>query len=115
MEGYDVVVVGGGIAGSVAARFSAEHGFKTLLIEKLRTPRDKSCSGIQFPYLEKLVGAKIPSEKLCQNELFKVEIVTPSGKTLNGRMRMLNFWRFQRVFWWAHFSPFLPILPMSYV
>jgi flavin-dependent dehydrogenase len=85
--------VGGGIAGSVAARFSAEGGFKTLLIEKLRTPRNKSCSGIQLPYLEKLVGAKVPRERLCQNELFKVELVTPSGKTLRGRMRMLNFWR----------------------
>jgi len=93
MEKYDVIVVGGGIAGSVAARFAAEHGFRTLLIEKSKTPRNKSCSGIQFTYLEKLVGAKIPPEMLCKNELFKMEIVTPSGKTLSGRMKMLNFWR----------------------
>ncbi|UCF45510.1 MAG: NAD(P)-binding protein, partial [Candidatus Bathyarchaeota archaeon] len=33
MQDYDVAVVGGGIAGSVAARFSARHGFKTLLLE----------------------------------------------------------------------------------
>lgn len=93
MERYDVVVVGGGIAGSVAARFSAEHGFKTLLIEKSKTPRNKPCSGIQFTYLEKLVGVKVPPEKLCKNELCQIEIVSPSGKTLKGRMRMLNFWR----------------------
>ncbi|MBU0491656.1 MAG: NAD(P)/FAD-dependent oxidoreductase [Chloroflexi bacterium] len=93
MEQYDVVVVGGGIAGSVAARFAAEHGFATLLIEKRKTPRNKSCSGIQFPYLEKLVGAPIPPDKLCQNELRQVEIVTPSGRAIPGQMKMLNFWR----------------------
>jgi flavin-dependent dehydrogenase len=93
MEHYDVVVVGGGIAGSVAARFAAEEGLRTLLIEKRRTPRMKSCSGIQFAYFEKLVGVKIPPDKLCRNELCKVEMVSPSGQTINGRMRMLNFWR----------------------
>lgn len=48
MDMYDVAVVGGGIAGSVAARFSAEQGFKTLLLERYKTPRNKPCSGIQF-------------------------------------------------------------------
>ena len=46
MEKFDVVVVGGGIAGSIAARFSAKYGFKTLLIEKRKTPRHKQFSGI---------------------------------------------------------------------
>jgi len=32
--GYDVVVIGAGPAGSVAARRAAEGGLKTLLIEK---------------------------------------------------------------------------------
>jgi geranylgeranyl reductase family protein len=92
-ETYDVVVVGGGIAGSIAARFSAQHGFKTLLIERAKTPRNKPCSGIQFPYLEKLIGEKVPREILCQNELNRVEMVTPSGRVVKGRMKMLNFWR----------------------
>ena len=93
MEEYDVVVVGGGVAGSVAARFAAKRGFKTLLLEKLKTPRNKPCSGIQFQYYEKLIGEKIPREKLCRNELYKVEMVTPKGKVLRGKMKMLNFWR----------------------
>ena len=93
MEEYDVVVVGGGVAGSVAARFAAKSGFKTLLLEKFKTPRNKPCSGIQFQYFEKLIGEKIPKDKLCRNELFKVEIITPTDKVLKGRMKMLNFWR----------------------
>lgn len=93
MEKYDVTIVGGGIAGSVAARFSAKKGYKTLLIEKYKTPRNKPCSGIQFPYFEKLIGKKIPKEKLCKNELNKAEMITPKGKTIGGKMKMLNFWR----------------------
>ena len=93
MKEYDVIVVGGGVAGSVAARFAAKHGFTTLLLEKYKTPRNKPCSGIQFTYFAKLLGAKIPPEKLCSNELWKAEIVTPNGKILNGKMKMLNFWR----------------------
>ncbi|MEM2946668.1 MAG: NAD(P)/FAD-dependent oxidoreductase [Candidatus Bathyarchaeia archaeon] len=93
MEEYDVFVVGGGVAGSVAARFAAKSGFKTLLVEKFKTPRNKPCSGIQFQYFEKLIGEKIPREKLCRNELFKVEMITPNDKVLKGRMEMLNFWR----------------------
>jgi flavin-dependent dehydrogenase len=93
MEIYDVIVVGGGIGGSVAARFSASHGFSTLLVERFKTPRNKPCSGIQFPYLEKLVGEKIPREALCKNELHNVEMITPNGKVTRGRMKMLNFWR----------------------
>jgi len=93
MNEFDVLVVGGGVAGSIAAKFAAKHGLKTLLIEKAKTPRNKPCSGIQFSYFEKLVGEKIPREALCQNDLFKVEIMTPSGNVLRGQMPMLNFWR----------------------
>lgn len=93
MKEYDLVVVGGGVAGSVAARFAAERGFKTLLLEKHKTPRNKPCSGIQFQYFEKIIGKKIPRDKLCSNELYKVEMVTPKDKVLKGKMKMLNFWR----------------------
>lgn len=92
-ETYDVVVVGGGIGGSVAARFAAQNGLSTLLLEKDKTPRNKPCSGIQFLYLERLVGERIPREALCTNELSSVQIITPSGKAIKGRMKMLNFWR----------------------
>jgi len=93
MEEYDIIVVGGGVAGSIAARFAAKKGFKTLLLEKYKTPRNKPCSGIQFQYFERLIGEKIPKDKLCKNELFKVEIITPKDEVLSGKMKMLNFWR----------------------
>jgi len=44
-QDYDVIVVGGGPGGSTAARFCAQAGLKTLLIEKERLPRYKPCGG----------------------------------------------------------------------
>lgn len=93
MEKYDVVSIGGGVAGSIAARLAAENGLKSLLIERAKTPRDKPCSGIQFGYFEKLVGRPIPKDKLCTNEIVNMNIITPDGKTYQGKMKVLNFWR----------------------
>jgi flavin-dependent dehydrogenase len=90
---YDVIVVGGGIAGSVAARYSAESGLRTLLLEGEETPRNKPCSGVQLPYMEKLTGADIPKECLCANELKRVSLTTPKGREVRGGLRMLNYWR----------------------
>ncbi len=42
---YDVIVVGAGPGGSTAARFCAQAGLKTLLIEKEKLPRYKPCGG----------------------------------------------------------------------
>ena len=50
---YDVIVVGGGPAGSVAAKKCAEHGLKTLLLEKRKLPRDKVCTGMVMGPLAK--------------------------------------------------------------
>ena len=46
---YDVIVVGGGPGGSTAARYCAQAGLKTLLIEKEWLPRYKPCGGCLSP------------------------------------------------------------------
>ncbi|HMA83025.1 MAG TPA: FAD-dependent oxidoreductase [Candidatus Thermoplasmatota archaeon] len=57
---YDVVIVGGGPAGSTAAKFLAKQKRKVLLIDKSRFPREKPCGGgltakvlKEFPYVKK--------------------------------------------------------------
>ncbi len=40
---YDLIIVGGGPAGSTAALYAARHGLSVLLLDKSRFPRDKIC------------------------------------------------------------------------
>jgi len=61
MKLWDAVVVGAGPAGSTAAKFLAEAGLDTLLIDKEKFPRDKPCGGgitskvfDKFKYLKEL-------------------------------------------------------------
>src|ERR1700692_3155008 len=46
---WDVIVVGAGPAGSVAARELARHGAAVLLVDKARFPRPKVCGGCLNP------------------------------------------------------------------
>jgi len=90
---YDVFIAGGAIAGPVAAKFCASHGLKTLLVEKAKVPREKACSGIQFPYFEKIIGDTIPQDRLCNNTLSRVEMHFPNGRVLGNPFPMFNFMR----------------------
>jgi flavin-dependent dehydrogenase len=107
MKEYDVVIVGGAVAGPVAAKFCAMQNLSTLLIEKAKVPREKPCSGIQFPYFEKILGETIPPDRLCHNTLSKVEMHLPNGRVLSAGFPMLNFMR-------NTFDEWLCLLAQSY-
>ena len=55
---FDVIIVGGGPAGSAAACYAADEGLKVLLLEKDNYPRDKVCGdavgGKALKHLEEL-------------------------------------------------------------
>lgn len=53
---YDVLVIGAGPGGCMAARTLSDAGFKVLLIEKDRIPREKPCGGFLSPEAVKLIG-----------------------------------------------------------
>jgi flavin-dependent dehydrogenase len=93
MKEVDVLIAGGGVAGSVAAKFAALGGLKVLFIEKKKTPRNKPCSGIQFKYLEKIIGEKVPRSRLCNNQLKRVAMYFPNGRHMAAPFAMLNFMR----------------------
>ena len=93
MKEYDVFIAGGAVAGPVAAKFCAKQGLRTLLVEKDRVPREKPCSGIQFPYFDKIIGDPVPRDRLCNNVLSKVEMHSPNGKVTSAKFPMLNFMR----------------------
>jgi len=93
MESYDVFIAGGGIGGSVAAKFAAKGGLKTLFVEKCKTPRAKPCSGIQFKYFEKILGERIPRDRLCNVQITRMRMYFPDGSSLGARFSVLNYMR----------------------
>jgi flavin-dependent dehydrogenase len=104
MKEYDVFVAGGAVAGPVAAKFCAIQNLSTLLVERAKVPREKPCSGIQFPYFEKIIGEHIPSDRLCNNTLSKVEMHLPNGKVVSAKFPMLNFMRDTFDEWLCHLA-----------
>ena len=76
---YDAAIVGAGPAGSTAAKFLTEKGYRVLLIDKEKFPRDKPCAGgltfkvlSRFPYVEK--------ENLIENYTYGGIAYSPSLK-----------------------------------
>ena len=95
MTAYDLFIAGGAVAGPVAAKFCAGQGLKTPLVKKDRVPREKPCSGIQLPYLEKIIGDPIPRDRLCKNVLFKTEMHLPNGRVIKAAFHMLDFMQYE--------------------
>lgn len=68
---YDVIVVGAGPGGSTAARFCAQAGLKTLLIEKEKMPRYKACGGCLSLKAVNLLGLDLTS--VLERMIYKVK------------------------------------------
>ena len=57
---YDVLVVGVGPAGSVAAYECAKKGYRTLLLEKDSIPREKACGGAVMYRGIRIINGEVP-------------------------------------------------------
>ena len=80
---YDVVVVGAGPAGSMAARASASEGASVLLIDKKRDIGvPLRCGGIvaRFHTYEERMGFKAPSRVIFNDDVNGIMMYSPSGK-----------------------------------
>jgi geranylgeranyl reductase family protein len=94
---YDVIVIGAGPAGCMAAKKTAESGLKVLLVEKKSLPREKSCSGILIQKSIKIVEkefGKIPGRIFSHPILNQGIIITnEEGQAYPYPSEGYNIWR----------------------
>jgi geranylgeranyl reductase family protein len=85
MKTFDVVIVGGGPAGSSCAAFCALAGLRTLVIEREKFPREKVCGDCLnpscWPVLQRL-ELRQRVRNLPHSKLSSVEFITISGRKL---------------------------------
>ena len=92
-ERYDVLVVGSGPAGSVAALVLARGGARVALVDKARFPRDKACGDLIGPRGVQLLldlGLAVPGAEPVDDMFFvgptgrRVRLPCPPGTTYPG-------------------------------
>jgi geranylgeranyl reductase family protein len=69
---YDVIVVGGGPAGSTTARECAARGLSVLLIDKAEFPRDKPCGGGVNVHTARLLPFDV--EPVCERVIYGMQL-----------------------------------------
>ena len=77
MVDYDVIIVGGGPAGSTAARRASQAGLSVVLFDKARFPRYKPCAGGIRSDVSNLLDFDIKS--ISQRKISGVTMFAPSG------------------------------------
>jgi geranylgeranyl reductase family protein len=89
-EARDVVVVGGGPAGSAAAIFLSQRGHDVLVLDEARFPRDKVCGEGVSPEAWRLLAAMDAADDvraLHPHPLRGMELTSPDGTRFRGLYR----------------------------
>jgi geranylgeranyl reductase family protein len=93
MTAHDVIIVGGGPAGSSAAITLAARGLRVLLLEEKRMPRPKLCGEFitpeSFPTLERL-GVLSTMMAAGAQRLTRLSLVAASGKRVETRLAEMS-------------------------
>ena len=101
---YDVIIIGAGPAGSSAAKELAGSGYRVLLVEKFKMPRNKSCSGIlikkSIDLVKQYFGEVTPLYTQCTPIDNRGMIFTnDNGKEYRYEQEGLNIWRGSFDYW----------------
>ena len=103
---YDVIIIGAGPTGSSAAKELADNGYRVLMVEKFKMPREKSCSGIliskSMQLVQKYFGYDVPQSVMCTPTNNKGMIFTnDNGQEYRYEQDGLNIWRSSFDYWLA--------------
>ncbi len=95
---FDVIVVGAGPAGATTAKMLADSGLKVLIVERLKLPRYKSCSGVlikkSMDLVKQYFGEAVPTSVMCTPYDNHGMIFTDDkGKEYAFEQEGLNVWR----------------------
>ena len=83
----EVIVVGGGPAGSSTAWFLAQSGFDVLVVDRATFPRDKPCSEYMSPQAARILdrmGALALVEAAGAEKLNGMRVTSPAGVRVRG-------------------------------
>ncbi len=69
---YDVIVVGAGPAGSIAAKTAANEGYRVLVLEKNTSCRSP-CAG----YISRTINIEVPGESVIQSKITRMRTYFP--------------------------------------
>src|SRR5687768_9444909 len=90
MRDAQVVVVGGGPAGSSTAFFLARRGIDVLVVNRATFPRDKTCSEYLSPQASRIL-AEMDALSAVENagaaQLNGMRVHAPNGSTIHGEFR----------------------------
>lgn len=95
---FDVIVIGAGPTGAAAAKILADNGMKVLIVERMKLPRYKSCSGVlikkTMSLTEKIFSQKVPLEVMCTpTDNHGMIFTNDKGKEFKFEQEGLNVWR----------------------
>ena len=81
---HDVIIVGGGPAGSIAAERASRDGLSVLVLEKEVYPRNKPCGGgVSQKALDVIGGI---DKELIERETFGARIFLPDCRNFAGML-----------------------------